>query len=149
MKSKVEETVGGETLSIESGVVAKQADGAVIVRYGDTVVLVAAVCGESKGFDFLPMTVDYREKTYSVGRFPGGFFKRESRPTNKEILTMRMTDRPMRPLFPKGYSNEIQIMSAVLSADKDTDPDVISMVGASAAVAISAYHLTVLRARCG
>ncbi len=137
MKSKVEETVGGETLSIESGVVAKQADGAVIVRYGDTVVLVAAVCGESKGFDFLPMTVDYREKTYSVGRFPGGFFKRESRPTNKEILTMRMTDRPMRPLFPKGYSNEIQIMSAVLSADKDTDPDVISMVGASAAVAIS------------
>jgi len=137
VKSKVEETVGGETLSIESGVVAKQADGAVIVRYGDTVVLVAAVCGESKGFDFLPMTVDYREKTYSVGRFPGGFFKRESRPTNKEILTMRMTDRPMRPLFPKGYSNEIQIMSAVLSADKDTDPDVISMVGASAAVAIS------------
>ena len=137
MKCKVEETVGGETLSIESGEVAKQADGAVIVRYGDTVVLVAAVCGESKGFDFLPMTVDYREKTYSVGRFPGGFFKRESRPTNKEILTMRMTDRPMRPLFPKGYSNEIQIMSAVLSADKDTDPDVISMVGASAAVAIS------------
>ena len=137
MKFKVEKTIGKEVLSIETGEVAKQADGAVIVRYGDTVVLVAAVCGESKGFDFLPMTVDYREKTYSVGRFPGGFFKRESRPTNKEILTMRMTDRPMRPLFPKGYSNEIQIMSAVLSADKDTDPDVISMVGASAAVAIS------------
>jgi polyribonucleotide nucleotidyltransferase len=137
LKCKVEETVGGETLSIESGEVAKQADGAVIVRYGDTVVLVAAVCGEPKGFDFLPMTVDYREKTYSVGKFPGGFFKRESRPTNKEILTMRMTDRPMRPLFPKGYSNEIQIMSSVLSADKETDPDVISMVGASAAVAVS------------
>ena len=137
MKFKVEQTIGKEVLSIETGEVAKQADGAVIVRYGDTVVLVAAVCGESKGFDFLPMTVDYREKTYSVGRFPGGFFKRESRPTNKEILTMRMTDRPMRPLFPKGYSNEIQIMSAVLSADKDTDPDVISMVGASAAVAVS------------
>ena len=137
MKFKVEKTIGKEVLSIETGEVAKQADGAVIVRYGDTVVLVAAVCGESKGFDFLPMTVDYREKTYSVGRFPGGFFKRESRPTNKEILTMRMTDRPMRPLFPKGYSNEIQIMSAVLSADKDTDPDVISMVGASAAVAVS------------
>jgi len=137
MKFKVEKTIGKEVLSIETGVVAKQADGAVIVRYGDTVVLVTAVCGESKGFDFLPMTVDYREKTYSVGRFPGGFFKRESRPTNKEILTMRMTDRPMRPLFPKGYSNEIQIMSAVLSADKDTDPDVISMVGASAAVAVS------------
>lgn len=137
MKFKVEQTIGKEVLSIETGEVAKQADGAVIVRYGDTVVLVTAVCGESKGFDFLPMTVDYREKTYSVGRFPGGFFKRESRPTNKEILTMRMTDRPMRPLFPKGYSNEIQIMSAVLSTDKDTDPDVISMVGASAAVAIS------------
>ena len=137
MKFKVEKTIGKEVLSIETGEVAKQADGAVIVRYGDTVVLIAAVCGESKGFDFLPMTVDYREKTYSVGRFPGGFFKRESRPTNKEILTMRMTDRPMRPLFPKGYSNEIQIMSAVLSADKDTDPDVISMVGASAAVAVS------------
>ena len=137
MKCKVEETVGGETLSIESGEVAKQADGAVIVRYGDTVVLVTAVCGEPKGGDFLPMTVDYREKTYAAGKFPGGFYKRESRPTNKEILTMRMMDRPMRPLFPKGYSNEIQIMSAVLSADKETDPDVISMVGASAAVAVS------------
>lgn len=137
MKSKVEETVGGEVMSIESGQVAKQADGSVIVRYGDTVVLVTAVCGEQKGGDFLPMTVDYREKTYSVGKFPGGFFKRESRPSNKEILTMRMTDRPMRPLFPKGYSNEVQIMSMVLSADKETDPDVISMVGASAAVSIS------------
>lgn len=137
MKCKVEETVGGETLSIESGEVAKQADGAVIVRYGDTVVLVTAVCGEPKGGDFLPMTVDYREKTYAAGKFPGGFYKRESRPTNKEILTMRMTDRPMRPLFPKGYSDEVQIMSVVLSADKETDPDVISMVGASAAVAVS------------
>jgi polyribonucleotide nucleotidyltransferase len=137
VKSKVEETIGGEVMSIESGQVAKQADGSVIVRYGDTVVLVAAVSGEKKGGDFLPMTVDYREKTYSVGKFPGGFFKRESRPSNKEILTMRMTDRPMRPLFPKGYTNEVQIMSVVLSADKETDPDVISMVGASAAVSIS------------
>lgn len=137
MKCKVEETVGGETLSIESGEVAKQADGAVIVRYGDTVVLVTAVCGEPKGGDFLPMTVDYREKTYAAGKIPGGFYKRESRPTNKEILTMRMMDRPMRPLFPKGYSDEVQIMSVVLSADKETDPDVISMVGASAAVAVS------------
>jgi polyribonucleotide nucleotidyltransferase len=137
LKCKVEETVGGETLSIESGEVAKQADGAVIVRYGDTVVLVTAVCGETKGGDFLPMTVDYREKTYAAGKFPGGFYKRESRPTNKEILTMRMMDRPMRPLFPKGYSDEVQIMSVVLSADKETDPDVISMVGASAAVAVS------------
>ena len=137
MKNIVEETVGGETMSIESGEVATQADGSVIVRYGDTVVLSTAVCGDPKGGDFLPMTVDYREKTYSVGKFPGGFFKRESRPSNKEILTMRMTDRPMRPLFPKGYTNEVQVMSVVLSADKETDPDVISMVGASAAVSIS------------
>ncbi len=133
----VEETVGGENMSIESGEVATQADGSVIVRYGDTVILSTAVCGEQKGGDFLPMTVDYREKTYSVGKFPGGFFKRESRPSNKEVLTMRMTDRPMRPLFPKGYTNEVQVMSVVLSADKETDPDVISMVGASAAVSIS------------
>ena len=137
MKNIVEETVGGVVMSIESGEVATQADGSVIVRYGDTVVLSTAVCGDPKGGDFLPMTVDYREKTYSVGKFPGGFFKRESRPSNKEILTMRMTDRPMRPLFPKGYTNEVQVMSVVLSADKETDPDVISMVGASAAVSIS------------
>ncbi|MBT3880611.1 MAG: polyribonucleotide nucleotidyltransferase [Candidatus Scalindua sp.] len=137
MKNIVEETVGGVTMSIESGEVATQADGSVIVRYGDTVVLSTAVCGDPKGGDFLPMTVDYREKTYSVGKFPGGFFKRESRPSNKEILTMRMTDRPMRPLFPKGYTNEVQVMSVVLSADKETDPDVISMVGASAAVSLS------------
>jgi len=137
VKNIVEETVGGEIMSIESGEVATQADGSVIVRYGDTVVLSTAVCGDPKCGDFLPMTVDYREKTYSVGKFPGGFFKRESRPSNKEILTMRMTDRPMRPLFPKGYTNEVQVMSVVLSADKETDPDVISMVGASAAVSIS------------
>jgi len=137
VKNIVEETIGGEIMSIESGEVATQADGSVIVRYGDTVVLSTAVYGEQKGGDFLPMTVDYREKTYSVGKFPGGFFKRESRPSNKEILTMRMTDRPMRPLFPKGYTNEVQVMSVVLSADKETDPDVISMVGASAAVSIS------------
>jgi len=137
VKNIVEETVGGEVMSIESGEVATQADGSVIVRYGDTVVLSTAVCGDPKGGDFLPMTVDYREKTYSVGKFPGGFFKRESRPSNKEILTMRMTDRPMRPLFPKGYTNEVQVMSVVLSADKETDPDVISMVGASAAVSLS------------
>ncbi|MFQ5712455.1 MAG: polyribonucleotide nucleotidyltransferase [Candidatus Scalinduaceae bacterium] len=138
MKFKVEETIGKNVLSIETGEVSKQADGAVIVRYGDTVVLVAAVCGESRGDGgFLPLTVDYREKTYAAGKFPGGFYKRESRPTNKEILTMRMTDRPMRPLFPEGYSNEVQIMAAVLSADKENDPDVIAMVGASAAVAVS------------
>jgi polyribonucleotide nucleotidyltransferase len=137
VKNIVEETVGGEVMSIESGEVATQADGSVIVRYGDTVILSTAVCGDPKGGDFLPMTVDYREKTYSVGKFPGGFFKRESRPSNKEILTMRMTDRPMRPLFPKGYTNEVQVMSVVLSADKETDPDVLSMVGASAAVSIS------------
>jgi polyribonucleotide nucleotidyltransferase len=138
MKFKAEETIGKEVLSIETGEVAKQADGAVIVRYGDTVVLVTAVCGEARGDGgFLPLTVDYREKTYAAGKFPGGFYKRESRPTNKEILTMRLTDRPMRPLFPEGYTNEVQIMAVVLSADKENDPDVIAMVGASAAVTVS------------
>ncbi len=138
MKLKVEETIGRNVLSIETGEVAKQADGAVIVRYGDTVVLVTVVCGEPRGDGgFLPLTVDYREKTYAAGKFPGGFYKRESRPTNKEILTMRLTDRPMRPLFPEGYSNEVQIMAVVLSADKENDPDVIAMVGASAAVTVS------------
>ena len=138
MKFKVEETIGKNVLSIETGEVSKQADGAVIVRYGDTVVLVAAVRGEPRGdAGFLPLTIDYREKTYAAGKFPGGFYKRESRPTNKEILTMRMTDRPMRPLFPEGYSNEVQIMAVVLSADKENDPDVIAMVGASAAVTVS------------
>ncbi|GJQ58024.1 MAG: polyribonucleotide nucleotidyltransferase [Candidatus Scalindua sp.] len=138
MKLKVEETVGNSVISIETGEVAKQANGAVIVRCGDNVILATATSGDSKaGAGFFPLTVDYREKTYAAGKFPGGFYKRESRPTAKEILTMRLIDRPMRPLFPKNYFNEVQIMTMVLSADGENDPDVLAMVGASAAVAIS------------
>jgi polyribonucleotide nucleotidyltransferase len=134
----VEREIGGRTLRIETGKYAKQAAGAVIVKYGDTVVLSAAVTGPPRpGVDFFPLTVDYREKTYAAGKFPGGFFKREARPTNKEILTMRMTDRPIRPMFPDGYIDELLIQSMVLSVDQVNDPDILSMVGASAALSVS------------
>jgi polyribonucleotide nucleotidyltransferase len=126
--------VGGRTLTLETGKIAKQANGSITARYGDTVVLVTA-CMASKpnDRDFLPLTVDYRENTYSAGKIPGGFFKREGRPTEKEILTSRLTDRPMRPLFPESWRNETQIMAMVLSADSDNDPDVIAVTAASAA----------------
>jgi len=138
MTHRVEMEIGGRLLSIETGKVAKQANGAVVVQYGDTVILATVLCGKPReGIDFFPLTVDYREKTYAAGKFPGGFFKREGRPTTKEILTMRMIDRPTRPLFPKGYRDEIQIQCMVLSADQQNDPDVLSMIGASAALAIS------------
>ena len=118
---------------------AKQAHGAAVVRYGDTVVLVTAV-GEKKAageMDFFPLTVDYREKTYAAGKIPGGYIKREGRPTTKEIVTMRLIDRPARPLFPKDYRDEVQVMAAVLSADDENDPDVLAMNGASAALCLS------------
>ena len=135
----VEATIGRRKLSIETGKMAKQADGAVVVRYGDTVVLVTAVSQppRAEDVDFFPLTVDYREKTYAAGKFPGGFYKREGRPTTKEVLTMRLNDRPIRPLFPKEYRDEVQIMAAVLSADKQNDPDILTMVGASAALTLS------------
>jgi polyribonucleotide nucleotidyltransferase len=133
--SRVERPFGAETLSIETGKVAKQAHGAVMVRYGDTVTLVTAVEGEADpARGFFPLVVDYREKTYAAGKFPGGFIKREGRPTTKEILTARLIDRPIRPLFPAGYVNEVQVMAAVLSADKENDPDILSMIGSSAAL---------------
>ncbi|HXL23215.1 MAG TPA: polyribonucleotide nucleotidyltransferase, partial [Candidatus Dormibacteraeota bacterium] len=112
---KVSVEIGGRTLTLESGKIAKQANGSITARYGDTVVLVTA-CMSSKpnDRDFLPLTVDYRENTYSAGKIPGGFFKREGRPSEKEILTSRMTDRPMRPLFPESWRNETQIMAMVL-----------------------------------
>jgi polyribonucleotide nucleotidyltransferase len=136
--SRVERNLGGQTLSIETGKVAKQAHGAVMVRYGDTVTLVTAVEGEADpARGFFPLVVDYREKTYAAGKFPGGFIKREGRPTTKEILTARLIDRPIRPLFPSGYVNEVQVMSVVLSADKENDPDILSMIGASAALHLS------------
>jgi polyribonucleotide nucleotidyltransferase len=123
---------------------AKQAHGAVVVRYGDTVTLVTAVEGEAdEGRDFFPLVVDYREKTYAAGKFPGGFIKREGRPTTKEILTSRLIDRPIRPLFPSGYHREVQVMGAVLSADKENDPDVLSMIGSSAALHVS--HIPFLK----
>ena len=136
--SRVERSLGSQSLIIETGKLAKQAHGAVLVRYGDTVTLVTAVEGEAdEGRDFFPLVVDYREKTYAAGKFPGGFIKREGRPTTKEILTSRLIDRPIRPLFPSTYFREVQVMGAVLSADKENDPDMLSMIGSSAALHIS------------
>ncbi|MBN1765290.1 MAG: polyribonucleotide nucleotidyltransferase [Sedimentisphaerales bacterium] len=138
MVKKVERQIAGRMLSIETGKLAKQANGAVVVRYGDTVILATVVRAEPReGIDFFPLSVDYREKTSAAGKFPGGFIKREGRPTNKEILTMRMIDRPIRPLFPKGYRDEVQIQVMVWSADQQNDPDILSMIGSSAALAIS------------
>jgi polyribonucleotide nucleotidyltransferase len=138
MFEKVSLEVGGRTLSFEMGKIARQAHGAIVARYGDTVVL-ATACMDNKATDkdFLPLTVDYREFTYSAGKIPGGFFKREGRPSEREILTSRLTDRPLRPLFPEGWSNETQIVAMVLSADSENDPDVIAVTAASAALFIS------------
>ena len=135
---QVQVEVGGRTLTLETGRLAKQANGAILAKYGDTRVLVTA-CMDTKANDrdFLPLTVDYRENTYSAGKIPGGFFKREGRPSEREILTSRLTDRPMRPLFPESWRNETQIMAMVLSADSENDPDVIAVTAASAAAFIS------------
>ncbi len=136
---RVERLIGGKPLIIEAGKLAKQADGAVTVRYGDTMVLATVVCAEVKrDTDFFPLTVEYREKFHAAGKIPGGrFMKREGRPSRKEILTSRMCDRPLRPLFPRGFREEVMVHVLVLSADKDNDPDVLAMVGSSAALAIS------------
>jgi len=126
--------VGGRPLTLETGKIARQAHGAIVARYGDTVVLTTACMAPTPNErDFLPLTVDYRESTYAAGKIPGGFFKREGRPSEKEILTSRLIDRPMRPLFPESWRNETQIISMVLSAESDNDPDVIAVTGASAA----------------
>jgi polyribonucleotide nucleotidyltransferase len=139
MSEKVIAQVEGKQISIESGKVAKQADGAVTVQLGETIVIVAVVAATKakEGQDFFPLTVDYREKAAAAGKFPGGYFKREGRPTEKEILTSRLTDRPIRPLFPKGWFNEVQVQSIVLSADGENDPDMLSIIGASAALSVS------------
>ena len=134
-----EVNVGRSPLIIETGKLAKQADGAVTVRYGDTVVIVTA-CAASQareGIDFLPLTVDYREYAYASGRIPGGFFKREAKPTEKEVLTSRLIDRPLRPLFPEGWGRETQVIAFLLSADPENDSDVLALTGASAALSIS------------
>jgi len=136
---KVERQIGGRTLTIETGRVGRQADGAVVVQYGETVVLVAAVTAPPRfeDIDFFPLSVDYREKQSAAGKFPGGFIKREGRPSTKETLTARQIDRPIRPLFPEGYLQEVQIAANVLSFDGENDPDVLAMIGASAALTIS------------
>jgi polyribonucleotide nucleotidyltransferase len=145
--------IGSRTLSLETGKLAKQADGAVLVRSGDTVVLVTACHAASarEGIDFLPLTVDYREYTYASGRIPGGFFKREGKPSEKEVLTSRLIDRPIRPLFPSGWRYETQIIALLLSADTDNDADVLAISGASAALALSEipFQKTIAGVRVG
>ena len=135
----VQTKLNGRAISIETGKVAKQADGAVVVRCGGTTVLstVVATKAPMEGRDFLPLTVEYREKAYAGGKIPGGFFKREGRPDEKETLTCRLIDRPIRPLFPKGFRNEIQVINLVISADDENDPDILAMVGTSAALCLS------------
>ena len=131
--------VGGRPLVIENGKMAKQANGAVLVRYGDTVVLVAVTASAEprEGVDFFPLTVDYEEKMYAVGKIPGGFIKREGRPSNAAILCARLIDRPIRPLFPKGFRNDIQVIATVLSVEQDNPPDIAAMIGASCALSVS------------
>jgi polyribonucleotide nucleotidyltransferase len=139
MSEKIIAQLGDKQIVIETGKIAKQADGAVTVQLGETIVMVAAVAATKAkpGQDFFPLTVDYREKAAAAGKFPGGYFKREGRPTEKEILTSRLIDRPIRPLFPKGWFNEVQVQTIVLSADGENDPDMLSLLGASAALSVS------------
>jgi polyribonucleotide nucleotidyltransferase len=138
VKVTVEREIGGRTYSLTTGEIAKQASGAVLVQYGETVVFVAAQVGPARpGIDFFPLTVDYRERMAAAGRFAGGFLKREGRPTTREILSARLTDRPLRPLFPDGFADEVQIMANVLACDPENDPDVLSTTGASAALCIA------------
>ena len=136
---RFEMEVGGRPLVIENGKMAKQANGAVLVRYGDTVVLVAVTASAEprEGVDFFPLTVDYEEKMYAVGKIPGGFIKREGRPSNSAILCARLIDRPIRPLFPKGFRNDIQVIATVLSVEQDNPPDITAMIGASCALCVS------------
>ncbi|MBP1734392.1 MAG: polyribonucleotide nucleotidyltransferase, partial [Deltaproteobacteria bacterium] len=138
MEERIIIEYAGRQLTISTGAMAKQADGSVIVQYGDTVVLVTVVVDKRPSVkDFLPLTVNYQEMTYAAGKFPGGFFKREGRPSTKEILTSRLIDRPLRPLFPKGFTNEVQVIATVLSADQENDPAILGMLGASCALTIS------------
>ena len=130
---------GKHTLTLETGEIARQAGGAVLVSLGDSVVLVTAVASKraKPGQDFFPLTVDYQEKTYAAGRIPGGFFKREGRPSEKETLTSRLIDRPIRPLFPDAFYNEVQVVATVMSVDPEIDPDIPALIGASAAISLS------------
>src|SRR5712672_3471203 len=146
-------SINNKTLRFETGKLAKQANGSVIIRYGDSVVLVTAnrAATPREGIDFLPLTVDYREYTYASGRIPGGFFKREGKPTEKEVLTSRCIDRPTRPLFPAGWRYETQIIALVLSSDQENDTDVLAITGASVALALSdmPFEKTIAAVRMG
>src|SRR5215212_11633138 len=146
-------SIGTHSISIETGRLAKQADGSVVVRMGDTMVLVTACHSSSprEGIDFLPLTVDYREYAYASGRIPGGFFKREGKAAEKEVLTSRVIDRPIRPLFPAGWRYETQIIALVLSADTENDTDVLALTGASVALALSEipFEKTIAGVRVG
>jgi polyribonucleotide nucleotidyltransferase len=130
---------GGRRLVLETGKVARQADGAVMATYGETTVLCTAVGAKQPkpGVDFFPLTVNYQEKTFAAGKIPGGFFKREGRPSEKEVLTSRLIDRPIRPLFAQAFRNETQVVCTVLSHDLENDPDIVALVGASAALTLS------------
>ncbi|MCZ6497293.1 MAG: polyribonucleotide nucleotidyltransferase, partial [Gammaproteobacteria bacterium] len=130
---------GDHEVIIETGAIARQADGAVLVNMAETVVLVTAVGQKGQGQPraFFPLTINYQEKTYAAGRIPGGFFKREGRPSEKETLTSRLIDRPIRPLIPKGYQNEVQVIATVMSMNPEVDPDIPALIGASAALALS------------
>src|SRR5881394_2155304 len=138
-KHSVEIDWGGRPLKLETGKIARQADGAVLATYGETIVLATVVAAKNprEGVDFLPLTVDYQEKTYAAGRIPGGYFKREGRPTEKETLVSRLIDRPVRPLFVDGWRNETQVIITTLSHDMENDPDVVAMVAVSAALTLS------------
>lgn len=139
MSQQFSTSVGGRTLTIETGKLAKQANGSVMVRYGDTAVLATATCSAEprEGIDFFPLTVDYEERLYAVGKIPGGFIKREGRPSEKAILSSRLIDRPIRPLFPEGFRNDVQVVATVMSVDQDHAPEIVGMIGASAALSIS------------
>src|SRR5262245_52469795 len=139
MIHRTETVIGGRVMSIETGRVAGQANGAVLARYGDTVVLATATASDAprEGVDFFPLTVDVEERMYAAGKIPGGFIKREGRPTEHSILAARLVDRPIRPLFPKGYRNDVQVVLTVLSADQENDSDLLGIVAASAALTIS------------
>src|SRR6187200_1652208 len=136
---RVELDWGGRKLTLETGRIARQADGAVLATYGDTSVIATVVAAKQpkEGIDFLPLTVNYQEKFFAAGRIPGGYFKREGRPTEKETLTSRLIDRPVRPLFAAGFRNETQIVATVLSHDMENDPDVVAMIATSAALTLS------------
>ncbi len=149
MKIRVEKQIGESVLSFETGALAKQATSSVLCQYGETVVLIATTTGPSRpGTDFFPLTCDYRERFAAAGKFPGGFLKRESRPTTKETLTSRLIDRPIRPLFPEGFYDEVQVQAIVLSSDVQNDADVLAMNGAAVALYVSSMPFSGPIASC-